>query len=86
MSETKTPITVGLVVVGLFFAAWALVVAVAISSATHSPPEMGADIFSRRSQAEAVPATARCVLEAAADSLDQLGPFGDGADSNGAAD
>jgi hypothetical protein len=74
------PITVGVFVVGLLFAAWAVVAAVAISSATYSPPEMGADIFSRRPSAEAVSATSRCVLEAAsADSLDQLRPLGDGA-------
>jgi hypothetical protein len=68
MSETTRPITVGLFVVGLFFAAWAVVAAVAISSATYSPPEMGADIFGRRSRIEAVPTASRCILEAAADS------------------
>ena len=75
------PITIGLFVVGLFFAAWALLAAVAISSTTYSPPGMGADIFGRRSSVEAVPTASRCVLEAAADSLDQLRPLGDGADS-----
>ena len=69
------PITVGLFFGGLFFGAWALVAAVAISSATFSPPEMGADIFSPRSRVAAVPTALRCVPDAAgADRCDQSRP------------
>jgi hypothetical protein len=81
------PITVGLFVVGLFFATWALVAAVVISSATYSPPEMGADIFSRRSRVAAVPAALPCVPDTAgADRCDQSRPTGDGSDRAGVAD
>ena len=86
MGEMTRPITVGLFVVGMFFAAWAVVAAVAISSATYSPPEMGADIFGRRSRVEAVPTASRCILEAAAGSPDQLRPLGDGGESTAVAD
>jgi hypothetical protein len=65
MSEMTKPITVGLFVVGLFLGAWALVAAVAISSATFSPPEMGDDIFNHRSRVAAVPAALGCVSDIA---------------------
>jgi hypothetical protein len=74
MSEMTKPITVGLFFGGLFLGAWAVVAAVAISSATYSPPEMGADIFSHRSRFAAVPTALRCVPDTARGSLRSVAP------------
>jgi hypothetical protein len=87
MSETTKPITVGMFVVGLFLGVWALVVAVTISSATFSPPEMGADIFSGRPRVVAIPAPLRCGSEiAGAGRCDHSRPTGEGFDTAGITD